>query len=1058
MIKHFSFLWATFLLPSVLTAVPDGIVMGADSKSDARVFALKQIREKTVNGVVYDENKVPVIGANIVVEGSSVGTITDIDGKFSLNVPENSYLLVSYIGYDQQRISVAGKTSLIIRMKEESQSLDEVVVVGYGVQKKKLVTGATVQVKGDDLQKLNTVNPMGALQSQSPGVSIVKTSGQPGSGFKVSVRGVGTVGNASPLYIVDGVTVDDIDNLSPSDIESIDVLKDAASAAIYGARAANGVILVTTKQGKSGKPVIEYEGYVGWQNIIQNVTPLNAQEYKMIMDEAAKNSGMDPFDYASLVPNWDKIESGQWKGTNWLDEMCNKNAFMQNHSLNVRGGTEQSVYSIGLSYTDQEGAFGEPAVPNYTRYSVRINTEHKLIKGTGFDILKIGENLNYFNVERKTIGTGNMYNNDIRNAFETNPFLPVYDENGDYHYAIDWNEKQVNPMGMLFYTRGNNKNKIHRLTGNIFLEFQPLKGLKYRSSFGMNFALSSYRSFTPEYNIGPEKFATENKTIQNIYFGNKWIFENTLSYDLKSFNSHTMNFLVGTSAEKNGLGESVNGSNVNSIFDDFEHAYLANNPVIDPSKTTLTGNPNNQSRLLSVFGRINYNYKEKYMATLVMRADGSSNFAPGNRWGYFPSVSAGWVMTNEKFMEKTSSWLDFLKLRFSWGQNGNQNIAAFQYLSNIAFNSKYSFGTDKSLITTGAYPSILPNPDVKWETSEQLDLGVDARFLGGRLNMAFDVYNKKTKDWLLVAPVLSSYGTGAPFVNGGDVLNRGVELGLTWRDNINGFSYSVSGNIAYNKNEVTKIANTEGIIHGKIGMLSNAMPEIYRAEVGYPIGYFWGFETDGIFQNENEVKSYKDSKGNLIMPDAVPGDIRFVDTNGDGVISDADKCMIGDPNPDVTFGLSATLAYKGFDLGIVTNGVAGNQIVKAYRPYSEVNTNYTTDILDRWHGEGTSNTVPRVMYTASINDSYFSERYIENGSYLRISNLTLGYDFKKLFGNMPLQQARLYLTVQNLVTFTGYSGLDPEVGFGGDDGWASGIDIGSYPSPRVFMLGVSLKY
>ena len=462
--KHFNLLGATLLLPSLLLANTENTHSLAVSILKSENQSVSQIVEKKITGVVYDEAGLPVIGANILEKGTTNGTITDMDGNFTLTVSDNATLLVSYIGYNQQEISVHGKESFVINLKEDSQSLEEVVVVGYGVQKKKLVTGATVQVKGDDLQKLNTVNPMGALQSQSPGVNITKTSGQPGSEFKVSVRGIGTVGDSSPLYIVDGVTVSNIDYLSPSDIESIDVLKDAASAAIYGARAANGVILVTTKQGKSGKAVIEYDGYVGWQNIVQNVTPLNAQEYAMIMSEGAQNSDMNPFDFQKLVPNWNKIESGEWKGTNWFDEMCNKNAFMQNHALNVRGGTEQSVYSLGLSYTTQEGSFGNPAPPQYTRYSFRLNSEHKLIKGQGYDVLKIGENLNYIYSEKSTIGTGNLYVSDLRQAFITNPFLPVYDENGDFHYAIDWNEKQINPMGFLYYEHSQNLRKDNRLS------------------------------------------------------------------------------------------------------------------------------------------------------------------------------------------------------------------------------------------------------------------------------------------------------------------------------------------------------------------------------------------------------------------------------------------------------------------------------------------------------------------------------------------------------------------------------------------------------------------
>lgn len=1027
------------------------LLMNRDSKQQDN-------KGKVITGTVVDATGMPVIGANIKVKGTTNGTITDMDGKFVLEVEKDAVLEVSYIGYNSQEIKVGRQSTLHIALREDTQALDEVVVVGYGVQKKKLVTGATVQVKGDDIQKLNTVNPMGALQSQSPGVNIVKTSGQPGSDFKVTVRGIGTTGDSSPLYIVDGVTVSNIDYLNPSQIESIDVLKDAASAAIYGSRAANGVILVTTKKGKAGKVSIDYDGYVGFQNFVQNVTPLNAQEYAMIMDEAAANSGMDPFDFASLVPDWERIKNGSWTGTNWLSEMRNKNALTQNHSLSFRGGTEQSKYSLGLSFTEQEGSFGKPAVPEYTRYSALMNSEHTLIKGNGFDILKVGENINYSYTERNTIGTGNYNSNDIRSAMSVTPFMPVYDENGDYHYALDWDYLEVNPMGMLAYTRGNNLNQGHRMNGNMFLEIQPIKGLKYRSSFGMHLNTSSSRNYVPVYDLSANKFTTEDQVSQSSSTYLRWLFENTLSYDFKINEDHVFSALLGSSVEKCGLGSSLKGTNVNSIFDDFEHAYLNNTPIIYEGRTSLSGSPETPGRLLSVFGRLNYNFKETYMATLVMRGDGSSKFAPGHRWGCFPSVSVGWVMSNEAFMEKTKDWLDFFKLRASWGQNGNQNIAGFQYLANMSFNTKYFFGPDKSEATTGAYPSILPNMDVTWETSEQIDLGIDSRLLGGRINFVFDWYNKTTKDWLVKAPIPGICGTGAPFINGGDVRNRGVELGLGWNDHVGDFTYGVNFNISYNKNEVTRIANAEGIIHGPVNVLSHNTSEAYRAQVGFPIGYFWGYKTNGLFQNENDVKAYCNDQGDLLLPDAKPGDIKFVDTNGDGLLDDQDKVMIGDPNPDVIYGLTFNLGYKGFDFGVVTNGVAGNQIMRSYRGVNLPYENYTTEILDRWHGEGTSNSIPRVTLTGHINDLYISDRYIENGSYWRIANVTIGYDFKKLFKDLPLQQVRLYLTGQNLATITKYKGFDPEVGFDNGSSWASGIDLGTYPSPRVFMIGVSVKY
>lgn len=440
-----------------------------------------------------------------------------------------------------------------------------------------------------------------------------------------------------------------------------------------------------------------------------------------------------------------------------------------------------------------------------------------------------------------------------------------------------------------------------------------------------------------------------------------------------------------------------------------------------------------------------------------MRADASSNFAPNKRWGYFPSVSAGWVVSNESFMEDVSSWLDFFKLRASWGQNGNQAISPFQYLSTIAFDTGYFPGLEKTNWTTAAYPNIMANPDVTWETSEQTDIGFDSRFFNSRFGFTFDWYNKTTKDWLVQAPILGIMGTGAPYINGGDVRNRGWEVALSWRDNIRDFSYGASLNFAHNDNEVLRIANSEGIIHGPSNILANGTAELYRAEEGFPLGYFWGYKTGGVFQNQQQIDNYVNSKGEKIMPDAVPGDLIFVNQNDDNVIDDGDKIMIGDPNPDFIFSFSFNLGYKGFDLNMTSNGVLGNQIAKSYRRFADrPHENYTKDILGRWHGEGTSNTIPRVNMATHINDTYVSDRYIEDGDYWRISNLTVGYDFKYLWKKLPLNQARLYVTGQNILTVTGYSGFDPEVGNGNN--WAGGIDNGFYPAPMSFLIGVSLKY
>lgn len=515
---------------------------------------------------------------------------------------------------------------------------------------------------------------------------------------------------------------------------------------------------------------------------------------------------------------------------------------------------------------------------------------------------------------------------------------------------------------------------------------------------------------------------------------------------------HNFDAVLGQSIEKWGLGETLSVVNPYSIFpDSFEHAYIDNTGAVNTGLTTVGGAPYDQGALASFFGRVNYNYAEKYMATVVLRADGSSNFARGNRWGMFPSVSAGWVMTNESFMEPlVDKGLDFFKVRASWGQNGNQNISPFQYLSTIAFDSKnqYFFGLDKSTVAQGAYADILPNPDITWETSEQLDLGFDARFFRSRLGVSFDWYKKMTKDWLVQAPVLSSYGTGAPYVNGGDVQNKGIEVALSWNDQVGeNFTYGVNLNVSWNKNEVTRIANSEGIIHGPSSILLQGMGEMYRAQVGYPIGYFYGYKTAGVFQNQEQVDNTSAK-----LSTAQPGDLIFVDLDGDGQITNNDQTMIGDPHPDVTAGLAINLGYKGFDFNLTANGAFGHQIAKCGDFW-----NYTTDIFGRWHGEGTSNKMPR-LGSGNSNWSNSSDLYIEDADFVKITNITLGYDFKKLISGMPLQQARIYVSIQNAFTFTGYSGMDPEIGYGNDQSWVSGIDTGFYPSPRTFLVGANLKF
>ncbi len=1024
-------------------------------------------QQQTVNGTVVDAiDNSEMIGVTIVEKGTSNGTITDLDGRFSLRLTStNSVLVFSSIGYKTLEVAVGNQTTFNISMSEDTELLDELVVVGYGVQKKKLVTGATVQVGGDDITKLSTTSALGALQSQAPGVNITQSSGMPGEGFKVNIRGIGTVGNSAPLYVIDGVAGGDINTLNPSDIESIDVLKDAASAAIYGARAANGVILVTTKRAKAGNTQFTYDGWYGVQNVYRMPSLLNAKEYMAIINESRFNEGTPLIDFSKEIPNqYPLIMNGTWEGTNWLEEARNKNAMTQNHAIGLIGGTDFSKFSMGFSYSEQDGIIGKPVNPHFKRYTARINSDHVLLKVKDYDVITIGENLTYSFNTRSGIGIGNIYWNDVHNLLVGNPLMPVHNSEGGFYdqpskVADDWSLAGfiANPIAEMVYRRGQNLSKNHSLFANVYAEIQPIKNLRYRSSFGYKMNASSYRQYTPIYNLSTTITNVTDDVNQSQSLGYSYTFDNTLSYLMTIVDVHTLDGVIGQSIEKWGMGEGVGGANSNSLFPgSWDHAWLSNTQGITATETSVSGSPWGAGALASFFGRVNYDYKEKYMATLILRGDGSSNFARGKRWGYFPSVSAGWVMTNEPFMESTQSWMDFFKIRGSWGQNGNASISPFQYLATISFDKRngYYFGDNKTDLVTGGYADILPNPDVTWETSEQLNLGFDARFLNSRLGVVFDWYNKTTKDWLVVAPILATYGTNAPFINGGDIENKGFEIGLDWKERVRDFNYGINVNFSHNKNKVIRIANAEGIIHGADNVLSQGTKEMYRAQVGFPIGYFWGYKTAGVFQNQEEV-----ANAQAKLEGAQPGDLIFVDTNGDGAITDEDKVMIGDPNPDFQANFSFNIGYKGFDLSLTAVGKFGHQIAKSYRSFADSPLqNYTTDIFKRWHGEGTSNRLPRLTSGSHTNWQTISDIYIENGDYMKLQNLTVGYDVKSLFTKMPFSQARIYFTAQNLITFTGYSGMDPEIGYGYDQGWVSGIDLGFYPSPRTYLIGINLKF
>ena len=1012
----------------------------------------------TVSGVVTSAaDQLPLIGVSVQVKGTSNGSITDLDGNYSVSVASGQTLVFSYIGFKTQEIQITNQKTLNVVMEEDSETLDEVVVVGYGV------TGATVQVKGETLAKMNTNSPLQAMQGQTPGVNISSTSGQPGESMKVSIRGLGTVGNASPLYLIDGVG-GDISTLNPADIESIDVLKDAASAAIYGAQAANGVVLITTKSGKAGKAQISFDAYYGWQTQARKADMLNAQEYMMIMDEQAVNSDNAPYDWSSYESIYDA--NGNVYDTDWVNSMFQNNAQTQSYTLGITGGSETSTYAMSLGYMSQEGIVGGKDVSNYERYNFRINSEHKLFKDS--DLLKVGEQVSFVYKMNNGISVGNQYNNTLRGAFGTSPLAPIYSDNNIYDSPYndttnsDWYNADGNPYGSMM-TNSNNENKDVTFSGNVYAELQPIKNLKFRTVFGAVYTTNEYRSFSPLYQFSIYSFNnTRTSAAQNMSHGLTMTWTNTATYDW-TVGEHAFNALLGMEMSRYS-GTYLRGTTgmLRDGFDDWDHAYLDNGTATSADNGLgAAGHPNDETRTVSYFARFGWNWKETYMINATVRTDGSSRFARGNRYGVFPSVSAGWTISNEAFMEDTHDWLDFLKLRVSWGQVGNQNIDNYQYTAPItSSNTHYIFGNqvgaDAQSGFWGAYPSRLANEDVTWETSEQTNIGIDARFLRSRLSLTADFYIKTTKDWLVEAPILATAGTGAPYINGGDVKNTGIELALTWNDQIGkDFSYNVGVNGAYNKNKVGDIPTEDGIIHGDINMLYDNTPEFYRASNGHPIGYFWGYQTAGIFQNKQQIEDWRAAGNGILQADVQPGDVIYVDQDHNGVIDDNDKVDLGNGTPDFTYGFNLGFSYKNFDFALNAYGAAGNQIVQSYRNHANSHSNYTSAILGRWTGEGTSNRIPRVTET-NINWQ-FSDLYIQDGDYLRISNITIGYDFAKLINLKAISQARLYFQVQNAFTFTKYDGMDPEIGYGTSD-WVSGIDLGYYPRPRTFLVGVNLKF
>jgi TonB-dependent starch-binding outer membrane protein SusC len=1011
-------------------------------------------QQRTVQGTVTAiPGNEPLPGVNIQVKGTSTGTATAQDGTYSITVSSNQAVLVfSFLGFTTQEVEVGPRSVIDIQLEENIRALGEVVVIGYGTQVRSEVTGAISSIKSEEITQTPVLRVEQALQGRVAGVQVTNVSGQPGDAPTVRIRGAGSTGSSEPLYIVDGFPVGGIDFLNPGDIQSIEVLKDAASSAIYGARGANGVVLITTKSGtRDGQMRITYDGYLGVQNPWKRLSLLNASEYALLMNEGAANAGLS-------LPYANPQSFGQ--GTDWQKEVFTNNAAISNHQLSIAGGTEKSSYITSFSHFGQEGIVGGDK-SRFERTTFRLNADNQVK-----DYLKVGTNVAYTHIKRRAIDPNQEFGGILSNTINIDPITPVFETDpavlAGYNpnavrdasgrvYAISprIGQEIVNPLARLEVLHG--RTKVDKFVGNAYAELQPIKGLTLRSTYGIDMAFVSNDNFNPVYFLNGAQANSRSLVSKGTdrYF--TWQSENTAQYRT-SFGDHNFDFLVGTTAIKFQF-ENVFGSKQGLVSSDPNFAYL--NLAVDAESAQAFGGAN-EGALLSYFSRINYNYKGKYLASATLRYDGSSRFGRENRFATFPSFSAGWVLSEESFLSGNET-ISFLKLRASWGQNGNENIGdRYPWAATIGDGRGYSFlvNGEPSFIN-GAVPSRIANPFLRWETSEQTDIGLELALFNDKLFFSADYYVKKTKGLLVVAPIPAIVGNNPPSVNGGTVENRGIELALNYQGNFNDVKYTIGFNAARNINEVTDIANAEQRL---IGGGFATYGTVSLAEVGYPIGYFWGLQTNGIFQTSEEVQSYQTAGGQVIQPNAVAGDVRFVDRNGDGVINDLDRTIIGNPTPKLTLGTNLTASYKSFDFSAFFIGAFGHQIFNGTRRHDLVTSNMQSRYLDRWTGEGSTNEMPRFTWSdTNGNYSRISDLYIEDGDFVRLKTLQIGYNFNsQIVSKLKLQQMRVYVSGDNLLTFTNYSGFDPEIG--ARSALDIGVDRGAYPQARIYRLGFNVTF
>lgn len=988
-----------------------------------------QQQAKTVTGTVTDVSGEPIIGANIRIKGTTTGTITDIDGNFSIKAEPQSVIEVSYIGYLTQETVINNQKSIRFLLKEDTKTLDEVVVIGYGVQKKADLTGSVANINTEKLNTQSNANIGQALQGKTAGVDIVSQGGAPGSGTRIMVRGIGTLNNASPLYIVDGMYMNSIDHINPNDIASIDVLKDASSAAIYGSRAANGVIIVTTKEGSNteGKPIIDLSVNLGISTASKFLDMLDAKGWAEVTTIARQAIGKPALDMATDLAN--KPDN------DWQDIMF-RPALMQNYNLSVKGGGKYSTYYTGLGYFNQDGIVKGT---NYQRYNIQSKNDYK--RG----IFSAGTNLIISFSHDKPLHQ-ELRGGMIGTILQSVPTLEKYDDTREGGYGGTYGDvvNIPHPLAIIDDNIMDRYNENVKIFANLYAQIELFKGLKYKLNLTPDFSFERYKNYLNKYDFGLATNSITQLTERQRRRRNILV-ENLLTFD-RTFGEHKISALAGYTYQDSR----------------FRHiqAYGEGLPQgleeIDAATTNRSNEGNSwRSVLTSILGRVFYSYQNKYLFTATIRRDGSSKFGKNNRYGYFPSFSLGWNVAEEKFMENVH-WLDQLKLRGGYGVLGNQEIDNYQYSSTITTGINYPDGNGGLL--QGAFPKNFANPDIKWEETAMTNVGIDFMAFNNRLSLTADYYVKNTKDILLTVPIpISSGGANDPIRNAGKIRNNGFEFNLGWMDQPNpDISYGINLIGSFNKNKVIAMGSESGSIKGGS---TNQNITTSETKAGYPIGGYWLISTAGYFNSQEEVDAYA-KDGKKIQPAAEPGDIKFVDANNDGVINDDDRVFQGSPFPDFTFALNGNMRYKNFDLSIGLQGVLGNKIYNATRQTLEDVTkgsNFLASCLDYWTPENKNASHPRLTWDdPNRNTRAESDRYLENGSYLRLRSVQLGYTFPQTWFKGAIQHARVYINAENLFTITSYSGYSPDVN--ADNANYRGFDNFIYPTNRTFMLGLNVTF